>query len=247
MRVLCLLAVAAAIPALAACGAGDHGAGNVDLAGVQADIRPHLQAQLREQTGDRSLRVRSVDCIAKSNQDARCIAYIAAGGQSARLAIHVDIDPHTGANIWSVEGGAAAALPMTTAASENSGAPLSGMTVTDEFSTPSRGITCEALQAEQDGSTGVRCKILSAMSQSGSVPVAELKDTGKPRMRFVTEPDAVATGATTIPYGQTWSVLPGLPRGGGAALACSSHTAGLTCENTDGHGFTIAATRQHTF
>lgn len=235
----------AAFGVAAGCGSGDHGASRVNLEAIEADIGPDLEEQLRDQSADRSLRVRSINCIAKSDQEARCLARVSRKGHAVtQLAIRVDIDPSTGETLWQVEDGGSAVAPTPTSP-EQSTTSISEMSPVDGFSTPSRGITCQGFEGA-DGSTAVRCKALSAMSQSGRVPVAEVKDTGEARIHDVLAPGSTADDSAEIPYGETWPVPRNTPAEA-ALLKCSSRESGLRCMNADGHGFALSRDTQETF
>jgi|1186.fasta_scaffold500791_1 hypothetical protein len=98
---LAVLALIAAV-VMAGCG-GAVGAATVDTNKAESMIRPELQRQLRDQLGDATITVTSVDCIAQSDATGKCTAEASdSTGESTHIGIDLSVDPSTGDAIWQV-------------------------------------------------------------------------------------------------------------------------------------------------
>jgi hypothetical protein len=92
---------------LVGCGSGDSGSSHSQVSPTEAadQIKPDLQRQLRETTGDHSIVVGSVDCVITSRTAGKCIARASdSTGEETSIGISLDIDPDTGRYIWQESG-----------------------------------------------------------------------------------------------------------------------------------------------
>jgi hypothetical protein len=125
--------------------------------------------------------------------------------------------------------------------------PLSASASAEEvyFRTPSKNIHCGYM--DFDGRPSVRCDISAFTPTIGERPtdcnldwggafaVAE----GDPQGMMLCHGDTVISpDASTLPYGESFA------RGG---ITCTSATSGLTCENSDGHGFFLSKAKQRVY
>jgi hypothetical protein len=95
------------------------------------------------------------------------------------------------------------------------------------FFTPSLNIVCNS---GGPGENVLLCFVLSLQK------LWTLKDSGRPTAAPVT--GNMTTNVPTLGYGRTWK------RGN---LSCVSRSAGLTCQNREGHGFELSRERQRVF
>lgn len=112
-----------------------------------------------------------------------------------------------------------------------------------EFQSPSKNITCK------DFGTEVGCYISQNTAKKPALPKPADCDldwgdmfyvgkTGKASLECHGDMPVNTSGATTLAYGKTIK---------GNGWSCTSQKTGMTCKNSQGHGFTLSRAKQTVF
>jgi hypothetical protein len=127
---------------------------------------------------------------------------------------------------------AACALALVSASSAGPGAkPVSWF----GFETPSGNIACNR-GVPISGEPGISCVVFSESSPTKGQRSWWMRPRGRASVRFVL--GNIGTDVRVLRYGRSWSR---------AGITCTSRSAGLTCRNRDGHGFTLSREQQRRF
>jgi len=124
--------------------------------------------------------------------------------------------------------------------------PVSAMAASG-FQMPSGNVFC--MLEESDGSQpdDVRCDIMQMTNRRPRPPAdceldwgdAFVISAGSPRGERMCHGDTVRDPSMPVlPYGSVWR---------GAGITCMSAPVGVTCQNADGHGFSLARAQQRVF
>jgi hypothetical protein len=109
--------------------------------------------------------------------------------------------------------------------------PASAQATIRAFRSPSGAIGC-IYYRDPDTAASVRCDVVAGGDRAWTVHA-----TGRARRIHVTD-SALDSDAPVLAYGKTRRF---------GRISCTSRRSGVTCRNTDGHGFAVARQRQRLF